>query len=206
MSREPWELSIEMDERVGFRSPNTVARFVLDTSDVIERWNNPAEYVDLEQLRNENRVVLAKTDVVDTELDPDKNFVLGGVFLASIDLLELHGPMVFDNSRLGHSVFASEEDVIRLDRVKTLIRVREASTRNNKHDVRDAMHLATSIRYGFSGFITGDDRLLKLDQKFSHEFGFRIFDAPGAVSFANHLIQRQLKLQQLNESLRQRLI
>jgi predicted nucleic acid-binding protein len=190
-----------MDERVGYRSPYTVARFVLDTSDVIERWNSPAEYLDLEQLRNENRVVLAKTDVVDAELDPNKNFVLGGVFLASIDLLELHGPMVFDNSRLGHSVFASEEDVIRLDRVKTLIKVREASTRNNKHDERDAMHLATSIRYGFSGLITGDHRLLKLDKEFSQEFGFRIFNVADAVSFANQLISKQLKLEKLNELL-----
>ena len=178
-----------MDKSVGFRGPHTVARFVLDTSDVIERWNNPAEYLELEQLRIENRVVLAKTDVVDTELDANKNIILCGSFLASIDLLELHSPMVVDHSRFGHSVLASEEDVIRLERVKSVIRVREASERREKHDVRDAMHVATSIRYGFSGFITGDDRLLKLDQKFSHEFGFRIFDAPGAVSFANYLIQ-----------------
>lgn len=190
-----------MDERVGFRSPHTVARFVFDTSDVIERWNNPAEYVDLEQLRNENRVVLAKTDVVDTELDPDKNFALGGIFLASIDLLELHGPGVFDNSRFGHSVFASEEDVIRLERVKSLIKVRKASGRNEKHDVRDAMHLATSIRYSFSGLITGDYRLLKLDKKFSQEFGFRIFNVADAISFANQLIEKQLKLEKLNELL-----
>ncbi len=194
-----------MDESIGFRSPHTVARFVLDASDVIERWNNPAEYLELEQLRIENRVVLAKTDVVDTELDPNKNIIHCGSFLASIDLLELHGPMVVGHSRFGHSVLASEEDVNRLERVKSVIRVREASERREKHDVRDAMHVATSIKYGFSGFITGDVRLLKLDQKFSHEYGFRIFDAPGAVSFANHLIQKQLKLQQLNESLSQRL-
>ena len=193
-----------MDERVGFHSPHTVARFVLDTSDVIERWDNPAEYLDLEQLRNENRVVLAKTDVVDTELDPNKNVVLCGSFLASIDLLELHGPMVIDNSRSGHSVIASEEDAIRLERVKTLIKVREASERNKKHDVRDAMHLATSIRYGFSGLITGDHRLLKLDKKFLQEFGFRVFNVADAISFSNQLIEKQLKLAKLNELLNQR--
>ena len=97
-----------MDERVGFRSPHTVARFVLDTCDVIERWKKPSDYFELEQLRNQYRVVLAKTDVVDTELDPIKNVVFGDSFFESIDLLELHGPMVFGHSRLGHSVFASE--------------------------------------------------------------------------------------------------
>jgi predicted nucleic acid-binding protein len=195
-----------MEDEVGFRSPHTVARFVLDTSDVIERWNKPNEYSELHQLRIENRVVLAKTDVVDTELDPDKNLILGGNFLKSVDLLELNGPMVFGHSRLGHSVFADEDDVKRLDRVKTVINVRKTSERREKHDLRDAMHIATSIRYGFSGLITGDDRLLRLDQKFLHEFGFRIFNVSDAISFARQLIEKQLKLEELNESLAQRFI
>ncbi len=195
-----------MGDKAGLRSPHTVARFVLDTSDVIERWNNPTAYRELNQLRMENRVVLAKTDVVDTELDPDRNLTLGGNFLKSIDLLELHGPMVFGHSRLGHSVFADEDDVKRLDRVKSVINARKASERSKKHDLRDAMHIATSIRYGFSGLITGDDRLLKLDQRFLHEFGFRIFNVSDAISFARQLIEKQLKLDELNESLAQRFI
>jgi hypothetical protein len=195
-----------MDERVGFRSPHTVARFVLDTSDVIERWKKPSDYFELEQLRNQYRVVLAKTDVVDTELDPTKNVVSGDSFFESIDLLELHGPMVFGHSRLGHSVFASEEDVIRFESIKSIVKVSETSEQKGTHDLRDAMHIATSIKYGYSGLITGDKRLLKLDQTFSQMFRFRIFKIADAVSFVNQLIQKQLELDELNNSLGQRFI
>jgi hypothetical protein len=196
--RDVQKLNSKTNDREGFRSPHTVARFVLDTTDVIGRWSSPSDYSELERLRNEYRVVLAKTDVADTELDPDKNFIFGGNFMASIDLLELHGPVVSGHSRIGHSVFGSAKDEIRLERIKSFVKVRETSVRSKKHDIRDAMHIATAIRYGFSGLITGDIRLLNLDQRFSQDFGFRIFNVVDAVSFAHRLIEKQLKLGRLN--------
>ena len=56
-----------------FQTPHTVARLVLDTSEVIEWHKFPSEYQELETLYEQFRVFLAKTDVVDTELDPEKN-------------------------------------------------------------------------------------------------------------------------------------
>jgi hypothetical protein len=178
-----------------FDTPNTVARLVLDTSDVIERRNNPSEYRELEILYEQFHVFLAKTDVVDTELDPKKNVMIRDHFLASIHFLELHGPVVLGHSRLGHSVLASDEDIQRLNRVKEIIGIRVISERAAKHDLRDAMHIATSIRYSYDGFITGEKRLLRHNAQFHSEFGFRIMNHGDAVAWLNQLIQQQISRQ-----------
>lgn len=187
-----------------FRTPRTVARLVLDTSDVIEWSNTPLEYQELEILYEQFRVFLAKTDVVDTELDPEKNVMVGDHFLASIKFLELHGPIVLDHSRLDHSVLASEEDVQRLDRVKEIVGIRNMSDRNAKHDLRDAMHIATSIRYGYDGFITRDERLVKRNDQFLSEFGFRVMNVEGAVAYVKGLIDHGAYRNELNRQLKEK--
>ena len=118
-----------------------------------------------------------------------------GRFLASVKFLELYGPVVLDHSRLDHSVLASKEDVQRLDRVKEIIRVRVDSERAANHDLRDAMHIATSIRYGYDGFITRDGRLLKCHGQFLREFGFRVMNQEDAVDWLKQLIQLQIDRQ-----------
>jgi predicted nucleic acid-binding protein len=186
---------------LGFQTPHTVARLVLDTSDVIEWGNTPLEYQGLETLYKQFRVFLAKTDVVDTELDPEKNEMVGGRFLASIKFLELHGPVVLDNSRLNHTVLASDEDVRRLDQVKEIVGISTVSERKAKHDLRDAMHIATSIRYGYDGFITRDKRLEKRNDQFLHEFGFRIMNVDEAVTHVKNLIEHVAHRDELNRKL-----
>lgn len=181
-----------------FQTPHTVARLVLDTSDVIEWHNSPQIYQELKTLYEQFRVLLAKTDVVDTELDPEKNVMVEGHFLASIKFLELFGPVVLDHSRLGHTVLASEEDVHGLDRVKEIAGIRLKSERKAKHDLRDAMHIATSIRYGYDGFITRDKRLEKRNDQFLHEFGFRIMNVDDAVTHVKNLIDNGAHRDELN--------
>jgi hypothetical protein len=179
-------MSAQAAER--FRTPHTVARLVLDTSDVIE-WNKfPSEYQELETLYEQCRVFLAKTDVVDTELDPEKNEMVGVHFLASSKYLELLGPVVLEHSRLDHSVLASEEDVERLERVKETIGIRQISKRYAEHDLRDAMQITTAIRYGYNGFITRDKRLVKRNNQFVADFGFRIMNVESAVVHVKNLI------------------
>ena len=185
-----------------FHTPHTVARLVLDTSDVIEWRNSPSQYRELEILYEQFRVFLAKTDVVDTELDPEKNEMFGGHFLASIKFLELHGPVVLDNSRLNHTVLASDEDVQRLNQVKEIVGIRMVSERKAEHDLRDAMHVATSIRYGYDGFITRDKRLEKRTDQFLHEFGFRIMNVDEAVTHVKNLIDHGAHRDELNRKLR----
>ena len=191
-----------MSER--FHTPHTVARLVLDTSELIQWRNAPSEYQGLETLYEQFRVCLAKTDVVDTELDPEKNVMVGDHFLASIKFLEIHGPIVLDHSRLDHSVLASEEDVQRLDRVKEIVGIRNMSDRNAKHDLRDAMHIATSIRYGYDGFITRDERLVKRNDQFLSEFGFRVMNVEGAVAYVKGLIDHGAYRNELNRQLKEK--
>ena len=182
----------------GFHTPHTVARLVLDTSDVIEWRGSPVEYQELEVLNQKCRVFLAKTDVVDTELDPDRNVMVGNHFLASIKFLELHGPAVLDNSRLNHSVVASDDDVQRFNRIKEIVGSRSRLERRAKHDLRDAMHISTSIRYCYDGFITRDKRLLRLHDQFLREFGFRIMNVQGAVTYVEALISHATQGDEFN--------
>ena len=189
-----------MSER--FHTAHTVVRLVLDTSDVIESRNSPSEYKELEFLYEQCRVFLAKTDVVDTELDPKKNVMVGNLFLASIKYLELLGPVVLEHSRLDHSVLASDEDVERLDRVKEIIGIRQISERYAKHDLRDAMHIATAIRYGYNGFITGDKRLVKRNNQFVSDFGFRIMNVESAVVHVKNLIDHVARRDELKYKIR----
>ena len=185
-----------------FHTPHIVARLVLDTSDVIE-WNkSPSEYQELEALYEQCRVFLAKTDVVDTELDPEKNEMVGEHFLASIKYLELIGPAVLEHSRLDHSVLASDEDVELLDRVKEIVGIRTSRERNASHDLRDAMHIATSIRYGYDGFVTGEKRLINRNDRFLSEFGFRIMNVGSAVAYVRNLIDHFARRVELNRELR----
>lgn len=174
-----------------FQSPHTVARLVLDTSEIIEWRKHPYGYSDLEVLYEQRRIFLAKTDVVDTELDPNKEVMVEGHFLSSVDFLELHGPAVLNHSRCDHAILASDEDVKRLDRVKEIVGIRTTSERSATHDLHDAMHIATSIRYGYDGFITGEKRLIGRNDQFLSEFGFRIMRVDAAVAHVNELIRRQ---------------
>ena len=184
-----------------FQTFNTVARFALDTSDVIQWHKFPLSYQELENLHEQCRVFLAKTDVVDTELDLEKNAMEEGHFLASVKFLELHGPIVLDHSRLHHAVLGSDEDVQLLGRVKEIIGIRVISERAAKHDLRDAMHIATSIRYGYDGLITRDGRILKRHDQFLREFGFRVMNVQGAVSYINALIEHEAYRDELNGKL-----
>jgi len=185
----------------GFGTPHTVARLVLDTSEVIEWSKFPDKYRELRYLVEQFSVSLARCDVVDTELDSPKNEMVDGYFLASVPYLELHGPVVLGHSRLNHSVAASENDVQRLDRVKEIVVVRSDSERNQMHDLRDSMHIATSIRYGYDGLITNDGRLLKRGETFVSEFGFRIFNVDTAVEYVRSLIRKQELRNQLGQGL-----
>jgi predicted nucleic acid-binding protein len=116
-------------------------------------------------------------------------------------LLELHGPLVLGHSRQNHSVLASEEDVQRLDRVKEIVGMRTASKRRANHDLRDAMHIATAIRYGYNGFITGDKRLVKRNNQFVSDFGFRIMNVESAVIHVKNLIDHVARRDELNRKL-----
>lgn len=174
-----------------FHSPHTLARFVLDTCTVIDYESNSQEFQKLREFYKQRRLMLAKTDVVDTERSAKRRRSYENEFLSGVQLLELHGPAVFGHSRLGHSVHAGTEDQERLHKIQALLTARRTSKRAMEHDLRDAMHLATAIRYRYDGIITSEKRLLRVDTCLTHDYGFRVVTVPQAVTIMEQRIRKQ---------------
>jgi len=160
-----------------FGSPWTVGRMMLDTCifvglsdpDRIVASELPAVYR-LFEYQDHRRIALAKTDTVDMERTVDSDPATKAErLLETAEVIEVLGPMVLDNSRLDHSVAASEDDARRLDEVFELMFPngdRHGTSRTSKHNLRDAMHVATAIRYGYDGFVTTDDGPLLASARF----------------------------------------
>jgi len=184
-----------------FGTPWTVGRMVADTCIWVAWRDRPLDperpaIEELLRLRREARVEIAKTDTVDTER-------IGGVsgatatdrILETAGIIELHGPAVFGNSRWGAAVFASEEDKDRLDSVFALLfpdTDRNAiDSTSKKHRLRDAMHIATSIRYGYDVFVTTDTGLLNRAEAMRREWGIEILRPSEAVRWVEDRIKRE---------------
>lgn len=174
-----------------FHSPHTLARYVLDTCTVIDYESSSQEFQALRALYAQKRLMLAKTDVVDTERIVKRDRPSDAQFLSGVELLEIHGPAVFGHSRLGHSVYGGTDDQERLMKIQTLLTAGRTSNRARKHDLRDAMHLATAIRYRYDGLITSEKRLLRLDSYLSREYGFRVVTVAQVVTLIEQLIGKQ---------------
>jgi hypothetical protein len=133
----------------------------------------------LRRARKEGWIRLQKTDTLDTELSkaaPDQRADLTEL---SAGYAEAYGPLVFNHSRLGTAVFASDEDEIRL---QTVLAITKPGVSNRRavgpNDMRDAMHVSTAIRYAGSGFITRDKNLLRHSVELSSAFSGFIVCAP----------------------------
>src|SRR5664280_1946087 len=147
-----------------FRTPWTVGRLVADTC-VWIAWREPENpeqpaIVKLLRYRREGRVEISKTDTVDTErADGVSAATATDRILETAGIIELHGPTVICHSRWDHAVFASDEDSDRIDNLLGLLfpnSDRYATDRSSTHNLRDAMHIATAIRYGYDAFVTTD--------------------------------------------------
>jgi predicted nucleic acid-binding protein len=152
-----------------FKTPWTVGRMAADTCVWLALFDpSRAEHAATESLlgyRREARVEIVKTDTVDTERTEG---VLDAIaierILETAGIVELLGPAVWDHSRLDHSVWAADEDGKRIDDVFAVLfpgSDRHGSDRTSRHKIRDAMHVATAIRYGCDAFVTTDDDLLR---------------------------------------------
>jgi hypothetical protein len=159
-----------------FRNETSLLLYI-DTH-IIDATDDDAAF--LRQLHETGWIQLQRTDTLDTELgklgDPEKRDELLGL---SDQYVESFGPLVLDHSRWDHAVLASDEDADRLARVRDLLYGTAITPRDN--DFRDAMHVATAIRYGAFGFVTMDKRILRRDPAIREAFqGFRLL-APAAA-------------------------
>jgi hypothetical protein len=152
---------------------------------------------DLRRYHATGWITLLRCDTLDTELGDTKDGEKRQELLAaSAPYIEALGPAVFGSSRLDHTVFGSDEDDARLDRVYSILFPgsdrRDDSTNRARRKVRDAMHLATAIRYGGNGFITLDERdLLRKSHEIAKAFnGFQVVSPEPALAFVERVKAR----------------
>jgi hypothetical protein len=153
-----------------------------------------------ESLRTFNRegwINLGRTDTVDTELADAKDPVkLAGLLEESATYVESLGPAVFGHSRFDHATFAGEEDIDRIDAVYAILfpgsDQHDSSTGRARRKLRDAMHIATAIRYGGTVFVTRDhdDLVTKSDAIAAAFNGFTIKTPEGALAFVQRVKAR----------------
>ena len=110
--------------------------------------------------------------------------------------VELHGPACFDHSTFDHAVYAADDDDSRHQRVYRIL-FPESDRRDNltgrgRRKFRDAMHVATAIRYGCNGFITldGHDLVRKSGEIAAAFNGFQIMLPERALAFVRRQRER----------------
>lgn len=140
----------------------------------------------LRRLRAEGWINLQRTDTMDTELgelsDTEKWAELTEMSGAYPEAL---GAAVLDHSRLDFCVVGSDEDATRLDEVFAILYPNADKATARRNHVRDAMHVATAIRYSGHAFVTRDKRILnKADSIAEHFSGFRIWSPEQALTEA----------------------
>jgi hypothetical protein len=153
----------------------TELRFVLDTHLLDD---SSPEMVTLRELHEGGWIDLTRTDVMDTELqgaEPDK---LGRLLALSGQYVEHLGPAVLDHSRFGHAVFGSEGDGQRLDAVFAILFPGADRKKCRPQHLRDAMNVATALRYAATGFVTREKRLLNKGSAIKEQFNGFVLCSP----------------------------
>jgi predicted nucleic acid-binding protein len=114
---------------------------------------------ELEKLYEQGKIDIEKTDTLDTELqgNPHGN---AKRLQKSLNYIESYGPAVFGHSRWDYSVFGSQTDAQKLDRMLEMLWGKKGRSQYSKQQIRDAMHISTAARYGGNYFITNDKELL----------------------------------------------
>jgi hypothetical protein len=180
------------------RENRTGLTFAIDNH--IVDGTTPAE-IELRRLHTEGWIELVLTDVTRTEwlaANPEKRRQLEDL---AIGYVEYHGPMVLGQSRLGSAVLGSSEDQGRLERVFAALVPGTDLKSGRTQDVRDAMNVATAIRYGTNGFITrdgiGKDRgvLHSADAIRAAFDDFSILSPERALAFVERTMRRWQALQ-----------
>lgn len=100
-----------------------------------------------------------------------------------------HGMFTLDHSVLGMAVLGSEDDETHARAVYAAMWPRgiyeadgKMATRTGKNRFRDAMHVATAIRYHGTGFVTRDEGILKAADRIHELFdGFSVLSISDAT-------------------------
>ncbi len=127
---------------------------------------------DLENLFREQKILIEKTDTLDTELQ--EGYIKG--LKKSNNYIESFGGAVWGHSGWDHSQWADDADERRLTRILKILWGQKNRSYYSKSEIRDAMHIATAARYGDTYFITNEKALLKHHNVIYSEFSIRILN------------------------------
>jgi predicted nucleic acid-binding protein len=182
---------------------------MLDTNIWIDRAENRSpDVARLFELRAEGLVNLDKSAVVDTERTEGVVPELAtSRVLETVGIIEVLDPAVPDHSRACHSVFLSVDDSQRIDRVFSLLfltRDRHGSGVTERHSVRDAIQVATAIRYGYEAFVTSDPEVLRGATRIheQEDWTLRILSPAGGVRWVERAKARAVELARRRQELR----
>lgn len=125
----------------------------IDTNCINARQNNDA-INKLEELYDQERILIEKTDTLDTELQDGQGYPQGQK--KAMNYIESYGPAVVGHSRLGSSIVGSDEDDKRLGKMLEILWGKKVRSSYDNSQIRDAMHISTAARYGGTYFVTNE--------------------------------------------------
>lgn len=143
----------------------------IDTNCINARQGEP-HLNELEKLYEEGKILIEKTDTLDTELREGEGYKRGQ--RKSLSYVESYGPAVVENSRVGSSIVGSKEDDVRLSRVLEVLWGKKTRKSYSKNEIRDAMHISTAIRYGGNFFVTLESGILENAGELQGEFNIKV--------------------------------
>lgn len=152
-----------------------------------------SEATDLIQMYRLGWIDLQTTDTLLTELSERKDDAHREELMEAAEPFPVAmGPMILDHSLLGLGVLGSEQDEERLRLVYSVLwpgNSYEAdgamASAKGRTRYRDAMHVATSIRYRFQGFVTNDQGILARATELAERFdGFQVLSVSDATDLA----------------------
>ena len=143
---------------------------------------------ELEQLYNDGKILIKKTDTLDTELKEGGGYHKG--LKKSLNYIESYGPAVIDHSRLDFSIVGDDGDDERLSKVLSILWGIKARANYSKREIRDAMHVSTAIRYGGTYFVTQEKAVLAKAEEIKKEFGIVICNPVSCLSLVKEYLRK----------------
>lgn len=102
---------------------------------------------ELEKLHEEEKIMIEKTSVLDTELQENSAYNAQRL-KKSQGYIESYEAGNWDNSRWDHALWATDQDDKDLTRILDILWGRKVRTAYTKQEMRDAIHISTAARYG----------------------------------------------------------
>lgn len=134
---------------------------------------------ELENLAEEypEQLIIEKTDTLDVELLENEAHNENRL-KKSDDYIESFGVAVLGHSRVGHSIVGSKSDDLIFTEILKIIFGQKLRNEYSKQEIKDAMHIMTTIRYGGTYFITYDKKILNKSDKLFGRFNSTIICTP----------------------------